>query len=462
MDDDDINDVGSSCSGSGSIRTPTLTLPATSMTTATVTSTTSTSAEINVQPATTSTTTSSSRSFGVVVNHSSSSPPMTMLAAPEIPRWRFVAKAKKTEGYSSHAAGTIVQGLSAEELAGRYYNPNNTWRRNAVPDDKVIAEYILEDEDEDSNNDGGGDLRKIGKLNLNEATKDDDNEGMFDYHARRRKGRSNGKDDSDFDTMDIDDDDDDDDDDTNACDFLHPVLSADDDNDASLDQVERQEPAILIVKQQQQQQQQTLVQEALNEVVEDYEHSSSSCSTPQNPSEECKSIAASISPAAALHPSTEELPKLDVSKQLLHNEEERQRHYLKKMQWTMALVLFLTLLLAIILGITLGGNGGGKRNTTSSDDQSMAAHTSTFYPTALPSYSSSPTPTLMPIIKSSNILTTVPPPTFPPTTSNLPTMSTVPSSVPSVQPTCEKNYNDFNLCIAIDMSGSGKFRSFDR
>ena len=32
------------------------------------------------------------------------------LSAPETPRWRFVNKAKKTEGYSSSAAGTFVRG----------------------------------------------------------------------------------------------------------------------------------------------------------------------------------------------------------------------------------------------------------------------------------------------------------------------------------------------------------------
>ena len=32
------------------------------------------------------------------------------LTAPETPRWRFVNKAKKTEGYSSSAAGTFVRG----------------------------------------------------------------------------------------------------------------------------------------------------------------------------------------------------------------------------------------------------------------------------------------------------------------------------------------------------------------
>jgi hypothetical protein len=39
-----------------------------------------------------------------------SSPAPKKLTLPETPRWRFVNKAKKTEGYSSSAAGTVVTG----------------------------------------------------------------------------------------------------------------------------------------------------------------------------------------------------------------------------------------------------------------------------------------------------------------------------------------------------------------
>mmetsp|Transcript_14810 Transcript_14810/g.26895 ORF Transcript_14810/g.26895 Transcript_14810/m.26895 type:complete len:937 (+) Transcript_14810:53-2863(+) len=41
----------------------------------------------------------------------------------EPPRWRFVDSAKKSLGYSSTAAGTTVQGLSAEELGAKYQAP---------------------------------------------------------------------------------------------------------------------------------------------------------------------------------------------------------------------------------------------------------------------------------------------------------------------------------------------------
>jgi len=34
----------------------------------------------------------------------------TETALDEMPRWRFIAKAKKTEGYSSASAGRVVEG----------------------------------------------------------------------------------------------------------------------------------------------------------------------------------------------------------------------------------------------------------------------------------------------------------------------------------------------------------------
>jgi len=40
-----------------------------------------------------------------------SSPTSKSIVSPETPLWRFVAKAKKREGYSSMAAGTVVTGM---------------------------------------------------------------------------------------------------------------------------------------------------------------------------------------------------------------------------------------------------------------------------------------------------------------------------------------------------------------
>jgi hypothetical protein len=55
----------------------------------------------------------------------SSSPPLSPKArASSPPRWRFVADAKKSCGYSSKSAGNVVLGLSADELAAKYTPPD--------------------------------------------------------------------------------------------------------------------------------------------------------------------------------------------------------------------------------------------------------------------------------------------------------------------------------------------------
>ena len=46
--------------------------------------------------------------------------------APAPPRWRFVAKAKKADGYSSREAGKIVKGKSSHELGAEYVVPEIT------------------------------------------------------------------------------------------------------------------------------------------------------------------------------------------------------------------------------------------------------------------------------------------------------------------------------------------------
>mmetsp|Transcript_2803 Transcript_2803/g.6123 ORF Transcript_2803/g.6123 Transcript_2803/m.6123 type:complete len:825 (-) Transcript_2803:1093-3567(-) len=51
--------------------------------------------------------------------------------APSPPRWRFVKEAKKTEGYSSNAAGIIVRGKSSLELGAKYIPPEITYDENA-------------------------------------------------------------------------------------------------------------------------------------------------------------------------------------------------------------------------------------------------------------------------------------------------------------------------------------------
>jgi len=54
----------------------------------------------------------------------------------DIPRWRFVAKAKKTEGYSSNSAGQIIQGKSASELSSDSIRRNPLQYKQRISIDK--------------------------------------------------------------------------------------------------------------------------------------------------------------------------------------------------------------------------------------------------------------------------------------------------------------------------------------
>lgn len=56
-------------------------------------------------------------------NDATSSPLKKKYRAPSPPRWRFVNDAKSTAGYSSLAAGKVVDGKSADELGAKYNPP---------------------------------------------------------------------------------------------------------------------------------------------------------------------------------------------------------------------------------------------------------------------------------------------------------------------------------------------------
>ena len=49
-----------------------------------------------------------------------SQPKKKFTTVAETPKWRFVAKAKSTEGYSSCAGGQVIEGKSARELIAQY------------------------------------------------------------------------------------------------------------------------------------------------------------------------------------------------------------------------------------------------------------------------------------------------------------------------------------------------------
>mmetsp|Transcript_9893 Transcript_9893/g.22227 ORF Transcript_9893/g.22227 Transcript_9893/m.22227 type:complete len:494 (-) Transcript_9893:304-1785(-) len=66
----------------------------------------------------------------------------------EMPRWRFINKAKKTEGYSTEAAGEVVEGLTAEELAAGYNEPQWTLDRRLKRRMTLIGKLATEQSNE--------------------------------------------------------------------------------------------------------------------------------------------------------------------------------------------------------------------------------------------------------------------------------------------------------------------------
>ena len=59
--------------------------------------------------------------------------------APSPPRWRFVKEAKKSFGYSSTAAGTVVEGKSSHELGAEYVPPEISCESKTAKE-KVVGE----------------------------------------------------------------------------------------------------------------------------------------------------------------------------------------------------------------------------------------------------------------------------------------------------------------------------------
>lgn len=88
-------------------------------------------------------------------SHATSLPsPVPSPRAPEPPRWRFVSEAKKSSGYSSTAAGTVVIGISSDELGAKYVPP------------KIISKYKSKE------------VQEVGKLNIVETKNDGTAKGL--------------------------------------------------------------------------------------------------------------------------------------------------------------------------------------------------------------------------------------------------------------------------------------------
>ena len=107
---------------------------------------------------------SESNAHDVSIPHNS---PSEKLTAPEPPRWRFINEAKKSLGYSSIHAGTVVEGQSSDELGAKYNAPDISMYQQSTKREKVIpaqreyrfplpSSYYKQDTEEE-----------IGKLQLN-------------------------------------------------------------------------------------------------------------------------------------------------------------------------------------------------------------------------------------------------------------------------------------------------------
>ena len=89
------------------------------------------------------TTTTTENLQSVTTDDGTGSPkrPPTDVTSPEPPKWRFVKEAKKSSGYSSAAAGSIVKGKSSDELATKYHAPDITLFKH-TPEKPEVHELV--------------------------------------------------------------------------------------------------------------------------------------------------------------------------------------------------------------------------------------------------------------------------------------------------------------------------------
>ena len=116
----------------------------------------------------------------------------TELGSPEPPKWRFTNQAKKSSGYSSKDAGTAVKGKSSDELGAKYHAPDISLYRpspekpevNEMVDPKAPSFKQFEKEDEEvgelqptnlyTETAYMKELDDVGKLNIGEGTESDE------------------------------------------------------------------------------------------------------------------------------------------------------------------------------------------------------------------------------------------------------------------------------------------------
>lgn len=90
-------------------------------------------------------------------------------SAPEPPRWRFVNEARKSRGYSSAHAGVFIRGQSSDELGAKYLAPDISLDK---PKKTVLEVHDLEYE-LPANISPANDDRRVGKLTSHQAARDE-------------------------------------------------------------------------------------------------------------------------------------------------------------------------------------------------------------------------------------------------------------------------------------------------
>ena len=126
-------------------------------------------------------------------------PPKQKYTVPETPKWRFVAKAKSTEGYSSCAAGQVIEGKSARELIAKYYvvPSSDSDNESIISSSKVEVGKLSTtiEEDEYIETFEGGIV--VSPTSQTELDTNVDSKIWVDYHSKSTRGTQSNDSDKD-------------------------------------------------------------------------------------------------------------------------------------------------------------------------------------------------------------------------------------------------------------------------
>jgi len=127
-------------------------------------------------------------------------PPKQKYTVPETPKWRFVAKAKSTEGYSSCAAGQVIEGKSARELIAKYYvvpSSSDSDNESNISSSKVEVGKLavtLEEDEYIESFEGGIVVSPTSQTELDTNV---DSKIWVDYHSKSTRGTQSNHSDKD-------------------------------------------------------------------------------------------------------------------------------------------------------------------------------------------------------------------------------------------------------------------------